>query len=129
MKNNFIGSCVLLVLLSMCLLSAPARAGDRKDSGARDARSDSGFSDFVTGSLAPHSGAARHGATGLFITNSDSKTSRSERDATTKEKESEPTPGKERKKIILFQFDRKFGDVSVQPVVGQVNGAQLAIGF
>jgi hypothetical protein len=47
----------------------------------------------------------------------------------TKEKESEPTPAKERKKIILFQFDRKFGDISVQPVVGRVNGAQLSVGF
>jgi hypothetical protein len=93
----------------MCLPLSPARAGDRKDSVARDAQSDSRFSDFVT--------------------NSDSKVSRSRRDATTKEKESEPTPGKERKKIILFQFDRKFGDVSLQPVVGQVNGAQLSVGF
>lgn len=109
MRISFIGLCGLVVALGTCLPLPPAHAGDRKDSATRDTQSDSRFSDFVT--------------------NSDSKVSRSRRDQMTKEKESEPTPAKERKKIILFQFDRKFGDISVQPVVGRVNGAQLSVGF
>jgi hypothetical protein len=35
----------------------------------------------------------------------------------------------ERKNITLFRLDPKLGDVSVQPVVGGVNGAQLLVGF
>lgn len=39
------------------------------------------------------------------------------------------TPPAERKNITLFRLDPKLGDVSVQPVVGGVNGAQLSVGF
>jgi hypothetical protein len=39
------------------------------------------------------------------------------------------TPPAERKNITLFRLDSKLGDVSVQPVVGGVNGAQLLVGF
>jgi hypothetical protein len=35
----------------------------------------------------------------------------------------------ERKAVTFFRLNPKFGDVSVQPVVGGVNGAQLAVGF
>ena len=128
MKINFIGSCGLLVALGMCLAVPNTQAGDRKEPSARNARSDARFSDFVMNSP-PASSAPRHAGTAFFVTNSESKFSRSQRDPARKEKESEPTSAKERKKIILFQFDRKFGDISVQPVVGQVNGAQLAVGF
>src|SRR5205814_6983946 len=78
-------------------------------------------SDVCSSDLSPHHG----GIAALWVTNSDSKSSRSERDEAAKEKESQPTLPRERKKIILYQFDRKFGDVSVQPVIGQVNGAQI----
>ena len=39
------------------------------------------------------------------------------------------TPPAERKNITFFRLDPKLGDVSVQPVVGGVNGAQLSVGF
>jgi hypothetical protein len=39
------------------------------------------------------------------------------------------TPPAARKNITLFRLDPKLGDVSVQPVVGGVNGAQLSVGF
>jgi len=29
----------------------------------------------------------------------------------------------------LFQFDSKYGDVAVQPVLGRINGAQLHLSF
>jgi hypothetical protein len=49
--------------------------------------------------------------------------------AGTSQKEKGPTTPAERKTITLFRLDPKFGDVSVQPVVGGVNGAQVAVGF
>jgi hypothetical protein len=39
------------------------------------------------------------------------------------------TPPQERKSVTFFRLDPKLGDVSVQPVVGGVNGAQLSVGF
>ena len=39
------------------------------------------------------------------------------------------TAPSERKHITFFRLDPKLGDVSVQPVVGGVNGAQLSVGF
>jgi len=124
MRVNFIAPFGLLIALSIWVLMPPALAGDRKDSGVSGARSDSRFSDFVT-----NSSPRRGGVAGFFAANADSKFSRSHQDATKKEKESGPTPVNERKKIILFRFDPKFGDVTVQPVVGQVNGAQLSVGW
>ena len=45
-------------------------------------------------------------------------------------KETGPTTApSQRKAVTFFRLDPKFGDVSVQPVVGGVNGAQLAVGF
>jgi hypothetical protein len=41
----------------------------------------------------------------------------------------EPVSPRERRNITLFRLDPKLGDVSVQPVVGGVNGAQLLVGF
>lgn len=35
----------------------------------------------------------------------------------------------ERKPITFFRLDPKFGDVSLRPVVGGVNGAQVSLGF
>jgi hypothetical protein len=39
------------------------------------------------------------------------------------------TSPRERKSLTFFRLDPKFGDVSVQPVVGGVNGAQVSLGF
>ena len=39
------------------------------------------------------------------------------------------TTPRERKSITFFRLNPKLGDVSVQPVVGGVNGAQVAVGF
>lgn len=35
----------------------------------------------------------------------------------------------ERKSLTFFRLNPKFGDVSVQPVFGGVNGAQISVGF
>jgi hypothetical protein len=39
------------------------------------------------------------------------------------------TTPRERRGITFFRFDSKVGAISVQPVVGGVNGAQLSLGF
>lgn len=39
------------------------------------------------------------------------------------------TTPSERKTLTFFRLNPKLGDVSVQPVVGGVNGAQLSVGF
>jgi len=51
-----------------------------------------------------------------------------EGDGVPKEKGPAPPPA-ERKNVTLFRLNPKLGDVSVQPVVGGVNGAQLLVGF
>jgi hypothetical protein len=45
------------------------------------------------------------------------------------EKEKAPTSPRERRNVTFFRLDPKFGDISVQPVVGGVNGAQLSVGY
>jgi hypothetical protein len=127
MRVNLIGSCGLVLAVSMSASLPLAQAGDRRDSARIGARSDPRFSDFVTTSpSSPHHG----GIAPLWVTNSDSKFSRWRSEHTTrKEKESVPTPAKERKKITLFRFNPKFGDISVQPVLGEIKGAQVCVGF
>jgi hypothetical protein len=44
-------------------------------------------------------------------------------------KESGQAARPQHKTITFFRLNPKLGDVSVQPVVGGVNGAQLSIGF
>jgi hypothetical protein len=43
--------------------------------------------------------------------------------------EKAPTSARERRNVTFFRLDSKFGDISVQPVVGGVNGAQLSMGY
>jgi hypothetical protein len=127
MRVSLIGSCGLVIAVSMSAPLHLAQAGDRRESAGRGGRSDLRSSDFVANA----SSSPRHGGIApLRVTNPDSKfsRSRSERRAT-KEKESAATPTKERKKVILFRFNPKFGDISVQPVIGKVNGAQICLGF
>ena len=46
-----------------------------------------------------------------------------------RDQRSDPHSPQERKSITFFRLNPKLGDVSVQPVVGGVNGAQLSVGF
>ena len=130
MRENFIGSCGLIIAVSMSASLHLAQAGDRRDSAGIAARLDPRFSDVVTKNSSSSSSPRHGGIAALWVTNSDSKFSRSRREHTrTKEKESAPTPPKERKKITIFRFNPKFGDISVQPLLGEINGAQVCVGF
>ena len=124
MMRNLIALCGLLVTASWSISLQPAQAGDHGSRAVTSDRSDARFSDFVTNSSSRHGGGAT-----LWVTNADSKLSRSRPNSKANEKESTPAAAKDRKKIILFRFDPKFGDISVQPVIGSVNGAQVAVGF
>jgi len=44
-------------------------------------------------------------------------------------KESSQAAHPQHKTLTFFRLNPKLGDISVQPVVGGVNGAQLSIGF
>jgi hypothetical protein len=50
-------------------------------------------------------------------------------DSGNEEREKGPTSPRERRNVTFFRLDPKFGDISVQPVVGGVNGAQLSVGY
>jgi hypothetical protein len=41
----------------------------------------------------------------------------------------EAGPTHAHKPMTLFHFKSQFGDVAVQPIMGQVNGAQFSLGF
>jgi hypothetical protein len=44
-------------------------------------------------------------------------------------KEDQPTPPRLRKSLTFFRFQSKAGEVSVQPLVGGLKGAQFSLGF
>lgn len=48
---------------------------------------------------------------------------------TTERKEDHPTPPTERKSLTFFRFQSRVGEVSVQPVIGAMKGAQFSLGF
>jgi hypothetical protein len=56
-------------------------------------------------------------------------TTRSQAQPGHEEKEKGPTSPRERRNVTFFRLDSKFGNISVQPVVGGVNGAQLSVGY
>lgn len=103
----------------------PVHAGDRKP--AADRYPISLVDVFPAGHQ--RSSRANHGsgASGSFE-DFDSKNFRAAAKEL-REKERGVSPVKERKQITLFHFDSKLGDVSVEPVVGQVNGAQMSVNF
>jgi hypothetical protein len=49
--------------------------------------------------------------------------------AAASERRGPATPVSERKSVKFFQMSSRLGDVSVQPVMGGVNGAQVSVGF
>ena len=49
--------------------------------------------------------------------------------AAANERRGPATPASERKNIKFFQMSSRLGEVSLQPVVGGVNGAQVSLGF
>ncbi|MBA2271003.1 MAG: hypothetical protein M3372_04735 [Verrucomicrobiota bacterium] len=130
--------CLWVLLVALGFACQPAEAGERKSgSASREARA-SAPADLAAPAAGGNVGArgARAAAQGDFFLGAvspfGSTAWRSAQAASASEESKEagmPTPPRERKKLTLFRFDPKLGDISVQPVVGGVKGAQFCVGF
>lgn len=125
MGRNLVGSCGLIVAIGLACQSG--YAGDRKSPGrvhdeakemfaAREAhavslRYETPRATIIRPFEARYSTSADHGS------RKDNKRGNS------------AAPTSEPKRLTLFHINSKFGDIAVQPVMGQVNGAQLSLGF
>jgi hypothetical protein len=125
MGRNLVGSGGLIVAIGLACQAA--HAGDRKSAGrvpdetkelivAREVhavslRYETPGATIVRPFEARHSTSTEHGP------NRDDKRG----DAA--------APASEHKRLTLFHINSRFGDIAVQPVMGQVNGAQLSLGF
>jgi hypothetical protein len=112
------------VAMGLVFLQQPAEAGERKAE-VRSERSATG--PMLAKATAPHGDHAATGGRTVFVQTSVVVPQSRVYSPTT-----EPEPGSQpkRKPITFFRFrNSKLGEVSVQPVVGGVNGAQLSFGF
>lgn len=109
------------------LLALPvANAGDRKGTASRDS---SMLSDMLEATSRPRATAVHHGDFALAPVTSMEPRHNNVSAPNAAKANDEPRSPKERKKITLFQFDSKAGQIAVQPLVGPINGAQLSMGF
>ena len=124
MKRNLVGSCGWLVAIG--LASQSAHAGDRKAATrVHEAREivvapkaqAVALRDELVGASAVRPFAARPLATADHGMSRDG------------DRENAGAPGREHQPLTLFHLNSKVGDIAVQPVVGQVNGAQFSLGF
>jgi hypothetical protein len=134
-----IGIRVAGVGIAVGLALQPAYGGDRKQASARHAET---FNRSVVFAARARSSVSadvpqtmRSGVTsrrGEFsfspVTPLESRT-RPQVQSGNEEKEKGLTSPRERRSVTFFRLDPKFGDISVQPVVGGVNGAQLSVGY
>ena len=122
----------LVVGAAAVLVLQPAQAGDRKS--AMTARAAVSAREFVSGgqvrSAAPMKMQGR-GELGFFQVTPFESRSAVAGNKPSRQREEQRASGpatspRERKTITLLQFNP---NVSVQPVIGGVNGAQLSVGF
>jgi hypothetical protein len=125
--------------MAVGLALQPAHGGDRKSASARDAET---FNHRVVLAAQTrtslraevpqtmHSGVtSRRGEFSFSPVSPFELRARSQVPVANEEKEKGPTSPRERRNVTFFRLDPKFGDISVQPVVGGVNGAQLSVGY
>jgi len=120
MGRNLVGACGLLVALG--LACQPAHAGDRKSATrvheAKEMlvapkahevslRSEMFGASEVRPFAARSSASAEHGSN----------------------RNSERENATDHNPLTLFHINSKLGDIAVEPVMGQVNGAQFSLGF
>ena len=109
MGRNLVGSCGLIVAIGFAC--QPAYGGDRKSPGRVH---DEAKEMFVAREA--HAVSLRY-ETPRHESSKDNKRGNA------------AAPASEHKRLTLFHINSKFGDIAVQPVIGQVNGAQLSLGF
>jgi hypothetical protein len=127
MGRTLVSSCGLLVLITF--VSAPAYAGDRKSSGREDSKMELFGSSQKSRAVLVSGGSDRPNPSGASLFDGDNSTLASKRLGGHDEKERSGEPKREYKKLTLFHFDSKLGEVKVQPVFGKVTGAQLSLDF
>jgi hypothetical protein len=136
MGRNLV-NCWGLSMAAATLALQPAHAGERKAVGSRHAEASSARHLIVV--TAPLQSAGENHAGGMRAMQGRSDLSGAPvRPLETRLSpgvaggglgEKAATPRRERKGITFFRLNPKFGDVSVQPVIGGVNGAQVSVGF
>ena len=125
MGRNLVGSCGLIVAIG--LACRPAHAGDRKSPGRVP---DEAKEMFVAREA--HAVSLRYetpGATMVRPFEARSSTSTDHGSSKDNKRGNATAPASEHKRLTLFHINSRFGDIAVQPVMGQVNGAQLSLGF
>ena len=135
MRRNLWLLCALGLMAGLPLV---ADAGERKVAliliHARSGGRPAAETGARTGATAEHSFAtvSPMGIKAAVRLQSDTAADRAQSaaDKASERKEHGPsTAPSERKTLTFFRLNPKLGDVSVQPVVGGVNGAQLSVGF
>jgi hypothetical protein len=113
----------LIVLIAIGLACQPAHAGDRKSTGTvQEVARAISVAPTAQVTALPYE-SRRASVVGLFETeNSSGHRSNNER-------VNEARPTHEHKPLTLFHIKSQLGDIAVQPVMGQVNGAQFSLGF
>ena len=130
-----IGIRVARLGMAVGLALQPAHGGDRKQASARNAETlnRSVFPVRARSLSADVPQMMRSGVTsrrGEFTFSPVSPLeSRARSQVQSGNEEKAPTSARERRNVTFFRLDPKFGDISVQPVVGGVNGAQLSMGY
>ena len=124
MERNLVGSCGLIVAIGLACQSA--YAGDRKSPGRTHDEAKEMFA-----AREAHAVSLRYDTPRATIIRpfearyltSDHGSRRDNRGGNS------AAPTSEHRRLTLFHINSKFGDIAVQPVMGQVNGAQLSLGF
>jgi len=125
MSRNLIPSYGLLIAIG--LACQPARAGDRKSA----ARLQEPKEQSVISQKADTTSARYELTRPLVMAPVEGRNSVStdRRSGYVIEKSDSDTRAHEHKPLTLLRMDSKVGQITVQPVIGRVNGAQFSIGF
>jgi len=113
----------LIVLIAIGFVCQPSHAGDRKSAGTvQEVAKAISVAPTAQVTALPNESRGTS-VVGLFETeNSSGHRSNNER-------VNEAKPTHEHKPLTLFHIKSQLGDIAVQPVMGQVNGAQFSLGF
>ena len=125
MGRNLVGSCGLLVAIGLACL--PAHAGDRKSGRRGQEAAEEIFVPRKTHTVTLQYETV--GASAVRPFEARYSTSANQRPARDRERRNADAQAREHKPLTLFHLNSKFGDIAVQPVMGQVNGAQFSLGF
>ncbi|MEO5722188.1 MAG: hypothetical protein ABIR71_12045 [Chthoniobacterales bacterium] len=121
MSRNLIGCCGLL--LAVGLACQPAAAGDRKSA----KRGNEEVAEFSAGTKV-NAFSQRSELLGTRVFEARKSTASTQVSGRRAEPHTD-VPARVRKELTFFRFRSTIGEVAVQPVVGQVNGAQFSLGF